>query len=294
VKAASSAGFLLAESSKFNDIAGRLLSVNQETLASISKRMADGESVKPTTEDEQSCFQLIRDLDHINGKVSGSVTSKKYMRSEIWSLIAYMGAPMWYITLSPADNKHPLCLYFADDKESFNVNLCRTEDERYRLIANNPVAGARFFDFMVNMFIKHVLGYGVERRGLYGDTSAFYGTVEQQGRLTLHLHMLLWIRGTLSPDEMRHRILDPTSKFRMQLVEYLESVHAGEFLSAKKEAVETYVTAHQLRKLIATPLRRYLRYPLLLVERTIVVAATSVYIWTLGGRDSVLWSIPYC
>jgi hypothetical protein len=222
VKAASSAGFLLAESSKFNDIAGRLLSVNQETLASISNRMADGETVKPTTEDERSCFQLIRDLDHINGKVSGSVTSKKYMRNEIWSLIAYMGAPIWYITLSPADNKHPVCLYFADDDESFNINLSRTEDARYRLIANNPVAGARFFHFMVEMFIKHVLGYRGKRRGVYGDTSAFYGTVEQQGRLTLHLHMLLWISGTLSPDETRRRILDPTSKFRQQLVEYLE------------------------------------------------------------------------
>jgi hypothetical protein len=240
VKAASSAGFLLAESSKFNDIAGRLLSVDQETLASMSSRMADGETVKPTTEDERSCFQLIRDLDHINGKVSGSVTSKKYMRTEIWSLIAYMGAPFWYITLSPADNKHPLCLYFADNVESFNINVCRSEDERYRLIANNPVAGARFFDFMVNMFIKHVLGYGTGRRGVYGDASAFYGTVEQQGRLTLHLHMLLWIRGTLSPDEMRRRILDPTSAFRRQLVEYLESVHAGEFLSAEKEDVEAY------------------------------------------------------
>ena len=42
--------------------------------------------VKPVIESEQSCFQLIRDLDHINGKVSGLVTSKKYMQSEIWSL----------------------------------------------------------------------------------------------------------------------------------------------------------------------------------------------------------------
>ncbi|KAI0281335.1 hypothetical protein BC826DRAFT_879034, partial [Russula brevipes] len=58
--------------------------------------------------------------------------------------------------------------------------------------------------------------------------------------LTLHLHMLLWIRGTLSPDEMRRRILDPTSDFRRQLVEYLKSVHAGEFLCAEKDDVEAH------------------------------------------------------
>jgi hypothetical protein len=158
--------------------------------------------VKPSTDDEKSCFQIVQNLDHINGRVQGSITSKKYMRSEIWSLIAYMGAPIWYITLSPADNKHPICLYFADDKKRFDVNLGRNNDERFRLIANNPVACARFFHFMVNLFIKHVLGFGKKRNGLYGDASAFYSTVEQQGRLSLHLHMLIWICETLSPDEM--------------------------------------------------------------------------------------------
>lgn len=102
--------------------------------------------MKPNTDEETACIQLINDLDHINGKVSGSTTTKKYMHSEIWSLIAYMGAPLRYITLSPADNKHPLCLYFADNKEQFDINLSRTEDECYHLIANNPVAAAHFFD----------------------------------------------------------------------------------------------------------------------------------------------------
>ena len=93
--------------------------------------MSDGETMKPSTEDESACFQLIRDLDHIDGKVSGSITSKRYMRNEIWSLIAYLGAPVWYITLTPADNKHPISLYFADNKEKLDVTLSRSEDERY-------------------------------------------------------------------------------------------------------------------------------------------------------------------
>ena len=70
------------------------------------------------------------------------------------------------------------------------------------LIANNSVAGARFFKVMVDLFIKHVLGVGLNRRGLYGETSGYYGTVEQQGRLTLHLHMLLWIKHFLTPQEV--------------------------------------------------------------------------------------------
>jgi Helitron helicase-like domain at N-terminus len=55
-----------------------------------------------------------------------------------------------------------------------------SKDERFHLIAANPVAGACFFDFMVRMFIKHVLGVREEHDGLYGNTSGYYGTVEQQ------------------------------------------------------------------------------------------------------------------
>ncbi|KAF8809762.1 hypothetical protein BYT27DRAFT_7093748 [Phlegmacium glaucopus] len=49
--------------------------------------------------------------------------------------------------------------------------------------------------------------------------------------------MLLWIRGSLSPDEIRSRILKPDSEFRYKLVEYLESSHAGDFMSGDKESV---------------------------------------------------------
>jgi Helitron helicase-like domain at N-terminus/PIF1-like helicase len=245
VKASTTGGLLLAETRNFENIANRLLSVNQDVLNDLAKRMSIGEVIKPSTDDERSCFQLIRDLDHIDGKVDGSITSKKHMRSEIWSMMTYMGAPSWYITLSPADNKHPICLYFADNKERLDVELIRSEDERYRLIANNPVAGARFFHFMVQMFIEHVLGVSTETTadhlGVYGKTAGYYGTVEQQGRLTLHLHMLLWICGTCSPEEARLQILDPDSKFRSKLIEYLESCHAGDFISGPMENVASAV-----------------------------------------------------
>ena len=84
-------------------------------------------------------------------------------------MIAYMGAPMWYITLSPADSKHPICLYFADNKEKLDVTLTRPADEQYRLIARNSVASACFFHFMINMFIQHVLGVSTDHCGLYGE-----------------------------------------------------------------------------------------------------------------------------
>jgi hypothetical protein len=83
-------------------------------LSELSQRIAFGEKINPETEQEKNCFQLINDLGHLGSHVDGSITKKKYMQNEIWSLISYMGAPSWFITFSPADNKHPISLYFAD------------------------------------------------------------------------------------------------------------------------------------------------------------------------------------
>ncbi|THU99287.1 hypothetical protein K435DRAFT_590354, partial [Dendrothele bispora CBS 962.96] len=59
------------------------------------------------------------------------------------------------------------------------------------------------WSLFVTMFIKHILGVDSDHDGIFGQTAAHYGTVEQQGRLTLHLHMLLWIKGSYSPQEIR-------------------------------------------------------------------------------------------
>ena len=235
IKNSTSAGYLLADKAKFADIASRLLNINESVLGDVIERLKDG-PVKPETDEEKACFRLLNDLDHVNYKVQGSITSKKYMRNEIWSLVSYFGAPSWFITFSPADVKHPVALYMADTDSTYTPEF-RTSDERVKLIANNPVAGARFFKVMVDLFIKYVLGVGLERPGLYGDTAAYYGTVEQQGRLTLHLHMLVWIKNSLTPQDIRDRIMDPTSDFQKKIVEYLEGSHKGEFINGTMSEV---------------------------------------------------------
>ena len=236
IKTTSSQSFLLADKKIFDDIKNRILNIDRTALASLLERLARDEVVKAETEQEQQCFHLLKDLDHVSGPVKGSNTSKKWMRSEIWSLIYHRGAPFWYITISPADIKHPLCIYYADGKEKFSADIL-PYDTRLRLICQNPVAGACFFDFMVHLFISEILGVDSERRGIYGDVPAYYGTVEQQGRLTLHLHMLIWLKGNLTPQEMRNRILDPNSTWRKQLIVWLESCHCGEFVTGTQDNV---------------------------------------------------------
>ncbi|KAG5221357.1 hypothetical protein IMY05_C4430000300 [Salix suchowensis] len=139
------------------------------------------------------------------------------------------GSPIWYITLSPVDIKHLLCVYLAGTDQMFSPRV-KQSDERMRLVTSNPVAGARFFNYAVKTFISDVLGFDNELApGLYGDVKAYFGTVEQQGRLTLHLHAAIWIRGSLSPKELCKCIMSQDSVWNKKLTDWLESCHVGEF-----------------------------------------------------------------
>ena len=141
IKTASSQSFLLANKKVFDDIKQRILHLDTSELTLLLDRIAKDEVVKPETEQEKQCFQLLKDLDHVVGPIKGSNTSKKWMRNDIWSLIYHRGAPFWYVTISPADIKHPLCIYYANNKEKFEAKIL-PYDQRLRLICQNPVAGA--------------------------------------------------------------------------------------------------------------------------------------------------------
>ncbi|KAL1671596.1 hypothetical protein EV122DRAFT_199659, partial [Schizophyllum commune] len=94
---------------------------------------------------------------------------------------------------------------------------------------------------MVKAFIKHVLGVGSSHRGLYGPTSAYYAAVEQQGRLTLHLHSMVWIRGAPSPQTIRDRLMAGDSVFEKEMIRYLEEMQTGQFLTGDIDTVRARV-----------------------------------------------------
>src|SRR5215471_20918599 len=71
IKNSTTGGFLLAEKQSFNAISDRLLNLDLDMLEFLARRLQAGEHVRPETESEKACYQLMLDLDHINGKVQG-------------------------------------------------------------------------------------------------------------------------------------------------------------------------------------------------------------------------------
>ena len=240
IKNSRDGGYLLTLKNNFSDVAQRLARIKVSMLDDLISRSMTGHVV-PENDSERDCFRLLTDVDYVATHVDGSVTNRRRMRNEIWSMTSYLGAPSWFITFAPADINHPIALYYAGDNNTYYPDVAEHSD-RVRLIASNPVAGARFFKFMADNFIKHVLGYGNSGRdGLYGKTSGYYGTVEQQGRLTLHMHMLIWIKHSLNPQELREKIMSNQSDFQTRMVQYLESSHVGEFNKKTMSEMEKLV-----------------------------------------------------
>ena len=150
IKKSSTGGWLLANKDSFSATVDRLMSVNESILTElISKFQAGPVKFENLSEEEKQCYKILNDIDYVAAQVPGSVTSRRNMRNEIWSLTSYLGAPSWFITFAPADINHPIAIYFAgSDQAIYPPNF--DKDKRFWMIANNPVAGARFFKVMTD------------------------------------------------------------------------------------------------------------------------------------------------
>lgn len=245
-------GRLLVTRKNFENVTEKILALDMAALQQLTDRALENGFVRAEDDAEKAVLEIISTLDHIGGHVPGSNTQRRYQRNEIRSLMYEMKTPAFFITFAPVDFKSPICLYYSGHRIDLSP-LCPANDsfkQRMNIIAENPVACARFFHLMVKLFIKIILKADSDEEGLFGKTSAYYGTVEAQGRLTLHLHLLLWIENSLSPQAIRDKVTSDNTEFKDALVAWLESTHRGNFCTGDMFDIATKVT---LKKTGASP-----------------------------------------
>jgi len=80
------------------------------------------------------------------------------------------------------------------------------------------------------MLLKYILKYTPGKNtvdGLLGIVRAYYGCVETQDRGSLHIHMLIWLYGSCSPEDYKEKI--KFEEFRNRLIKYIETIIACDF-----------------------------------------------------------------
>ena len=105
------------------------------------------------------------------------------------------------------------------------------KEQRARNVARDPYAAAKYFHFLIRIVLETLCGIkasscSVEtQEGVFGGVAGYFGTVESQGRGSLHLHLFLYLTDVPSSTELEHML--ETEDFRNQLVSFLkENIHA--------------------------------------------------------------------
>ena len=189
-------------------------SVLSDAVGEVLERIEKGEKVMAENEEQHQVLHLMKEVNLITAKVPGSSASRIVMRNEIRALTLTHGLPSFYITINPADTHNPIVKFLTGgeiDIDNMLENKIPNVWEQSLLVSMNPALGATFFNLYLKAFLRVVLGYTEGEvnldGGIPGTVKAHYGCVEAQGRGSLHCHMLVWIEGALSLDEIQEKVL---------------------------------------------------------------------------------------
>ena len=105
------------------------------------------------------------------------------------------------------------------------------------MVVKNPVACMMFFHTMISSFISVILRYGRHEWGLFGHCNSYFGTVEAQGKGTLHCHMLIWLEEHPTPQKM-HDYLTSSSQYQEMMFMWLESIIKSKLLGTAEVVTE--------------------------------------------------------
>jgi hypothetical protein len=115
------------------------------------------------------------------------------------------------MTINPMDYEDPITQVFAGediDMDSFLSCMGPDSKKHARNVANDPFASAAFFNFIIHTTLETLLGIHISRdhveneNRIFGYVNGYFGVVEAQGRGSLHIHLLIWLKNSPNADEM--------------------------------------------------------------------------------------------
>ncbi|GBG61240.1 hypothetical protein CBR_g19772 [Chara braunii] len=189
-----------------------------------------------TPDTDPAVTDLLRHVECASAYVWGSNAERRARRQEAFATCDRFGQPTIFDTLTPnTDTSFALASYVGLlDVEAFCAVLIdnpyvETEDLKRLSMADN-IASARLFDRLMSIFFNKVLGFdrttqqSVPGGGLFGPVRAYFGTVETQGRGTLHLHCLVWLENTPPTTRDFDNLLEADASLADRVTEYVDNI----------------------------------------------------------------------
>ena len=172
---------------------------------------------------------LRRHLSSVRARVMGTDESRVKIRSRIWGMCMMKNPPSIWLTINPADTQDPIAQVLTGREIDLDRFDALDEQPSAAAVASDPFASAGFFHLMVTAVLQCLLGIrafhdgkSVQReRGIFGLVDGYVGTVEAQGRGTLHLHMVLWLTGSVTSSQMKNLLL--SEHFRNRVKDFIHA-----------------------------------------------------------------------
>lgn len=196
------------------------------SLRDLQEAQVDEEGHRPIQ--NESVRRLRHHLYATSSHVMGSGKMRSSYRSQIWGGSLWLRPPSLWVTINPMDYEDPIAQIFAGediDMDSFLDFMGPDPNKRARNVANDPFASASFFNFIIRTTLETLFGIHVLRQrvesgiGIFGYVNGYFGVVEAQGRGSLHIHMLLWLKNAPNADEMMELLTQ--SQFRDNIATFI-------------------------------------------------------------------------
>ena len=177
--------------------------------------------------------ERVRRLQHhlyaTSSHVMGSAKMRTTYRSQIWGTCLWLRPPSLWVTINPMDYEDPIAQVLAGeeiDMDSYIDMMASDANKRARNMANDPFASASFFNFIIRTTFETLFGVHTSRSrveshmGIFGLVNGYFGVVEAQGRGSLHIHLLVWLKNAPNADEMMELLTQPN--FREKIASYID------------------------------------------------------------------------
>jgi Helitron helicase-like domain at N-terminus/PIF1-like helicase len=151
---------------------------------------------------------LLGAVDAICKRIPHTNEATKRARRDIETMQHHFGSPTFFLTVTPDDDNHILVQIYSDEiLTSLGATDRMNDDEVFALSTRkkalrikNPGVTAYFFELMIDILFRDVIGWDKVNKtpipsveGIFGKVTAVTMSIEEQGRRTLHAHILLWV-----------------------------------------------------------------------------------------------------
>ena len=197
------------------------------SLRDLQEAQVDENAHRPITNERVQ--RLRHHLYATSSHVMASGRMCASYRSQIWGSCLWLRPPSLWITINPMDYEDPIAQIFAGehiDMDSFMNLMGPDANSRAKIIANDPFASASFFNFIIRTMLETLFGITSSNRsnesqmGVFGVVNGYFGVIKAQGRGSLHVHMLVWLKNAPNSDEMLELLTQ--SQFRDKIATYID------------------------------------------------------------------------